>query len=137
MKCSSFLSPWIAYFGVSSWWISLLHYWWYKPSIHKIYTQLLKPILIKIVQDQLYRVKCWNICIYIYLNIGAVYEFLKIFQSDNIMINVTTNLKKPMKAMRRQAVWTNASATIQAAYVLLILLWFLMNWTPHKEFFSV
>lgn len=33
------------------------------------------------------------------LNIRAIYELLKIFEPDNIVIYITTNLKKPMEAM--------------------------------------
>ena len=56
------------------------------------------------------------------LNIGAIDEFLKIFQSNNVMIDITANLKKAVVAMGRQAMRTDASATIQTTNVLLILL---------------
>lgn len=53
-----------------------------------------------------------SVCINIYLNVGAINEFLKIFQPNNIMINVAANLKKPVEAMRWQAVRANTGATI-------------------------
>ena len=71
------------------------------------------------------------------LNVGTIYELLKIFQSNDVVIHITTNLKKPMVAMRRQAVRTNTAATIQAANVLLILLCVFMVRAAHKELLRV
>ncbi|TQE03637.1 hypothetical protein C1H46_010768 [Malus baccata] len=33
------------------------------------------------------------------LNVGAVDELLKIFQSDNVMVNIAANLKEPVESM--------------------------------------
>lgn len=71
------------------------------------------------------------------LNIGTVYELLEVFQSDNIMIYITTNLNKPMEAMEVQAMRANTGATIQTKDVFLILLCSFMNWAAHEEFLGV
>lgn len=72
-----------------------------------------------------------------YLNVGAVYDLLKIFQSNNIMVHVTANLNQPVKAMSHDAVRANTDATVQAEHVLLILLCALVDRAWHEEFLAV
>lgn len=79
-------------------------------------------------------------CVYTnsnYLNIRAVYELLKIFKPNNIMIYITTNLKKPMEAMRWQTMGANTCTTIQAENIFLVLLCCFMIGAPNKEFLRV
>lgn len=71
------------------------------------------------------------------LNVRAVYKLLEVFQSNNIMVYITTNLKKPVDAMGRQTMRANTRATIQAANVLLILFGSLMVGATHKELLRI
>ena len=53
------------------------------------------------------------------------------------MINITTNLKEAVEAMRWYTMRANANATIQTTYVLFILLRSFMIGAPCKELLRV
>ena len=71
------------------------------------------------------------------LNVRAIDKLLKIFESNNVMINISTNLKKAMESVGRRTVRANTDTTIQTTNVLLVLLCSLVIRTTHEEFLSV
>ena len=68
-----------------------------------------------------------------HLNIRTINKFLKVFQSNNVMVNIAANLNKTMEAMQGPAMRANADAAVQAKYVLLILLCIFMVGAIRKE----
>lgn len=56
------------------------------------------------------------------LNVRAVNKLLKILQSDDVVVNVSADLKEAMEAVRGKAVRANALTAVQATNVLFILL---------------
>lgn len=67
------------------------------------------------------------------LNIGTVYELLEVLEPDDLVVDVAANLHQPVETVGRKAVRTQASATVETAHVLLVLLRRRVRRAAHEE----
>jgi hypothetical protein len=78
-----------------------------------------------------------NYAYLMYLDTGAIDKLPKVLQPDDIMVDVSPYLQKPVYAVCCHTVWADAGAAVKTADVLFVLLGMLMEGACYEEFLCV